>query len=56
MPNGPMAPSLPSGRVNARLSRRVGKEEGEAEEETLLQFRFRGICSLLYSVDFYMDS
>lgn len=29
---------------------------GGGEEESLLQFKFHGICSLLYSADFYMDS
>lgn len=29
---------------------------GESGEESRLQLKFHGICSLLYSEDFYMDS
>lgn len=38
-----------------RCHRRV-PAEGGGKEESLLQFKFHGICSLLYSADFYMDS
>lgn len=64
-PGRPGPAPLPARRsaAGARGERqlRVAAATGECqprggEEESLLQFKFHGICSLLYSADFYMDS
>lgn len=64
-PGAPSPAPLPARRSAAgaqgerqlRVAAATGEcQPGGGEEESLLQFKFHGICSLLYSADFYMDS